>query len=132
MHGAKSASPPPRPQVLVTGHKVLLLALLAVACASAPPPRAGDPGAPSAPGADCQTLWRQYQTELGASAENCFSDEGCVAYDSCHAVTRGRAPTLNALLAKVGQVCTQIPGSHVEVQCAPRPPRCVARRCVRF
>ena len=28
--------------------------------------------------------------------------------------------------------CGQMAGSHVDVECAPRPARCVARRCVRF
>jgi hypothetical protein len=98
-----------------------------VACAGAPAP------APKpTPEAACASASEQYRAGLGAAAEECLSDEGCVAFGTCHAVTRGQVPALELLRSRAQAACQAMPGSHVDVECAPRPPRCVARRCIRF
>ena len=104
----------------------IVLGLGLAACAPAPAP------APISRDATCAEAWQQYRAELSAAAENCLSDQGCVVLGSCFAVTRGRVATVQDLQSQARRACALVAGSHVEVECAPRPARCVARRCVRF
>jgi hypothetical protein len=105
---------------------LLCLGVVLAACAPAPTP------APLSNDAACAAAWRQYRAELSAAAENCLSDEGCVAFGSCFAVTRGQVAALQDLQGQAKRACALVEGSHVDVECGPRPARCVARRCVRF
>ena len=107
-------------------RRALVILLLAAGCASAPV------APPPAPADACASAWQEYRAELSAAAENCLSDQGCVAFGTCNAVTRGREPAVQDLKARAQSACAPMHGSHVHVECAPRPIRCVARRCLRF
>lgn len=110
---------------------VLLLAV--AACTPALPAARGPAPSPAEQErARCGAARERFRAELLAAADNCFTDEGCVAFDTCHAVIRGSEPALLAAQRQSQEACTAAGAKRVEVECAARPPRCVARRCVRF
>jgi hypothetical protein len=82
--------------------------------------------------ARCTAAAQRFRDQLAAAAEGCLSDAGCTAFDSCHAVVRDRGASVLPLRTQMQQACQAAPDAPVELECAGRPVRCVAQRCLRF
>jgi hypothetical protein len=90
--------------------------------------------APSAPDtrAACTAARQRFRVELAAAGEGCLSDDGCAPFDTCHAVVRDHGAAVAQLRGEMRETCKASSEGPVELECTPRPVRCVARRCLRY